>query len=93
MLGSSSPVTNLGSADVFDGPEALYYKIDIPGMSKTDVKVRVSEGNLVVSGDRHLDTFKDAQCIRSERFFGHFSRCVLRIRIPPLPHTFFHLIS
>ena len=78
LAGTTAPATPaniLGSADVFDGPEATYYKVDIPGMSKHDVKVRVSEGNLIISGERHVDAgFKDAHCVRTERFFGHFSR-------------------
>ena len=74
-VGAANATSSLGSADVFESPEATFFKLDIPGLTKADVKVRVSEGSLIVSGERHVDAaFKDAHCTRTERSFGHFSR-------------------
>ena len=66
--------------DVFEKHGRLVTKIDLPGMKKEDVKVEVSDGQLVISGERRMDAESaEDQFYRTEREYGSFYRAV------PLP--------
>jgi HSP20 family protein len=66
--------------EVVEKDNRLVTRVDLPGMKKEDVKVEVTEGQLIISGIRKRETeeTKD-QYYRSERQFGSFYRMV------PLP--------
>jgi HSP20 family protein len=66
--------------DVFEKDGRLFTKIDLPGMTKEDVKVEVTDGYLAISGERksEMEEKKDA-FYRCEREYGRFYRAV------PLP--------
>lgn len=65
----------LGAVDVLETIDSLIFHVDIPGLSKADVKVRVSDGNLYLSGERIQEsTTSDKHYVRAERTFGAFSR-------------------
>ena len=66
--------------EVVEKDNRLVTRVDLPGMKKEDVKVEVTEGQLIISGTRKRETeeTKD-QYYRSEREFGSFYRMV------PLP--------
>jgi HSP20 family protein len=66
--------------DVFEREGRLVTKVDLPGTKKDDVKVEVSDGHLVISGERksEVEERKD-QYYRCEREYGSFFRAV------PLP--------
>ena len=53
-------------------------RVDIPGMDKSDIKVEVRDNNLVVSGDKKVDTSETQpnRFSREERSFGSFSRVI-----------------
>eukprot|EP00048_Salpingoeca_helianthica_P023394 m.24082 g.24082 ORF g.24082 m.24082 type:complete len:463 (+) comp8614_c0_seq1:138-1526(+) len=71
----SSTNASLGAVDVLETADALIFHVDIPGLSKADVKVRVSDGNLYLSGERVQEaTTSDKHYVRAERTFGAFSR-------------------
>ena len=54
--------------DVFQRDNRLVTKIDLPGMKKEDVKVEVTDGQLVISGERKSDAEeKKEQFYRAER--------------------------
>ena len=66
--------------DVFEAEGRLVTRIDLPGMKKEDVKVEVTEGSLVISGERKREVEeKHEQFFRREREYGQFYRAV------PLP--------
>jgi HSP20 family protein len=66
--------------DVFERENYLVTKVDLPGMKKEDVKVEITEGRLVISGERKKETEeKKDNVFRSEREYGSFYRAV------PLP--------
>lgn len=66
--------------DVFEKDNRLVTKIDLPGMKKEDVKVEVTDGQLVISGERKREAEeKGERFYRSEREYGTFYRAV------PLP--------
>ena len=72
--------TWLPNIDVFERDQQLVTKIDLPGMTKDDVKVELADGYLTVSGERKTEAEeKKDDFYRCEREFGSFFRAV------PLP--------
>jgi HSP20 family protein len=66
--------------DVFERDGRLVTKVDLPGMKKEDVKVEVTNGYLVISGERKNEfEEKKENRFRTERAYGTFYRAV------PLP--------
>ncbi len=67
--------------DIKDTPNEYIITMDIPGMNKDNIEVKVENRQLLVSGERNSDTKEDhaGKFYRHERSFGHFMRAV------PLP--------
>ncbi len=67
--------------DIKESPKEYTITMDIPGMDKSNINVKVENQNLVVSGERSSETKEDrvGKVYRHERSFGHFMRVV------PLP--------
>jgi HSP20 family protein len=66
--------------DVFQRSNELVIRADLPGMSKEDVKVDVTEDALTIEGERRSEREEERQGVyRSERSYGSFHRVV------PLP--------
>lgn len=66
--------------EVIERGDELIVRADLPGMTKDDVKVDVSDDRLVISGERRNEHEKeDDGYYRSERYYGSFYRTV------PLP--------
>lgn len=47
---------------------------ELPGMEKDKIKIMIEENLLTVSGERVRGEAKDNDIVRSERFFGNFTR-------------------
>ncbi len=66
--------------DVYPKDNRLIAKIDLPGMEKEHFKVKVTGGNLAISGERKSEAEEEKENFyRCEREFGSFYRVV------PLP--------
>lgn len=66
--------------DVLERDKQLVTRIDLPGLKKEDVSVEVTDGYLVISGDRKRETEETKDNVyRTEREYGSFYRAV------PLP--------
>jgi HSP20 family protein len=66
--------------DVFEKDNRLITKVDLPGLKKEDVKVELTDGHLVISGERKTEAEeKKDDFYRCEREYGSFYRAV------PLP--------
>jgi HSP20 family protein len=66
--------------DVFEKDDRLITKIDLPGMTKQDIRVEVTDGHLVISGERKTEAEEQGdRYYHCERVSGSFSRAV------PLP--------
>lgn len=78
--GTPEPPAWMPEIDVLEKDNRLLTKVDLPGMKKPDVKVEISDGHLIISGERKRETeeTKD-QFYRSEREYGYFYRAI------PLP--------
>jgi HSP20 family protein len=69
--------------EVFEKDNRLFARVDLPGMKKEDVTVEVTEGRLILSGERKRETEeKKDNFYRTEREYGSFYRAV------PLPEGF-----
>jgi HSP20 family protein len=67
--------------DIFETEETLTILIALPGVELDDVKVTLSAGVLIVSGERPLpNELRNARIHRLEIPHGHFER---RIELPP----------
>ena len=78
-----SPTTPAWEApcDIFESEEALTILIALPGVEPDQIKVTLSAGVLIVSGERPLPReLGDARIHRLEIPHGHFQR---RIELPP----------
>lgn len=66
--------------DLSESGDAYRLKMDLPGLDKSDINVRMEDNRLFVSGERAEETTrKDEDSVHSERFFGSFYRS---IRLP-----------
>jgi HSP20 family protein len=66
--------------DVVERGGRLVTRVDLPGMKKEDVSVEVTDGHLILSGERKREMEeKKENYYRSEREYGSFHRTV------PLP--------
>jgi len=65
----------LGPVDIIESRDAIVFKVDTPGLTKNDVKVRISEGTLMISGERAQEKLAEGSSFhRMERSFGKFNR-------------------
>jgi HSP20 family protein len=66
--------------EVFERGEKFIVRVDLPGLTKEDVRIEVSPDELTIEGERKLEKEeKEEGLYRSERTYGKFYR---RIWIP-----------
>ncbi|MBI4821601.1 MAG: Hsp20/alpha crystallin family protein [Deltaproteobacteria bacterium] len=63
------------AVDVASTPEEYCVTAELPGMKKEDIKVRVKDGVLSITGERHQEKEeKGKRFHRVERYYGSFLR-------------------
>lgn len=63
------------SVNVYDKNGSIMVEAELPGVDKKDIKVRVDNGVLTLSGERKQEKeIKDQDFYRCERFYGSFNR-------------------
>ena len=63
--------------DLTETDAAYHLEMDLPGLQKSDITVRMDDHRLLVSGERHeASTQAEEDSIHSERYFGSFYRSV-----------------
>jgi len=68
------------SVEVLGQNGNLVVRADLPGVNKEDVKVEVTDRDLIIQGERKREHEESGRGFyRSERSYGNFSRCI------PLP--------
>lgn len=61
--------------DVFDTPDAIVLKAELPGLKVEDVDVELDENVLTISGERRFEEkVDDGRAYRLERAYGRFAR-------------------
>ena len=71
--------------DLTETKEALKLNAELPGVSKDDVKISVTQNVLSMSGERKATALPEGACsLRGERNFGAFERS---IELPFAVHT------
>jgi HSP20 family protein len=61
--------------DVFDTPDAIVLKAELPGLKVEDVDVELDEHVLTISGERRFEEkADDGRAYRLERAYGRFAR-------------------
>ncbi len=75
---NESPLASRGwnpVADIYETKEAYVFKVELPGISKEDIKVELTGDNLTIKGERKEEKeVKKDDYHRVERFSGSFLR-------------------
>jgi HSP20 family molecular chaperone IbpA len=68
------------SLDVFESPSQLCVCVDLPGLQKDQVNMRIKDNILIISGERPVNKEVKGETIHiAERVMGSFER---RVRLP-----------
>jgi HSP20 family protein len=79
-FGDHSPSRFQPRVDVVDRDKSIEVTAELPGLSKDDVKISVTEDALTLSGEKRVESeSKEDGCYRVERAYGSFRRVL------PLP--------
>ena len=71
------PTTFVPPAELEETDDALYLRVELPGLKKQDIQVDVSAESVAIRGDRKLsDTEEETVKRRSEFRYGSFQRTV-----------------
>lgn len=73
-------IAKMPAAEISETEDAVYLKLEVPGMEAKDLDVQVTEAAVYVSGDRKSETKQEENGkTRSEFYYGKFQRVL------PLP--------
>jgi len=62
--------------DVFEDEREIVLTVEIPGMRKEEIEIKLSDGVITISGERRLEREEQREGYhRIERAYGRFSRC------------------
>jgi HSP20 family molecular chaperone IbpA len=64
----------LPTADIYETPDALKVVLEMPGVDKSNVNIRVEDGVLTVDGRLDFAKYRDLQPLYTEYNIGHYSR-------------------
>jgi len=63
------------AVDVYETPEAIVLKADLPGLARGDLDIQVKDDRLVLRGERRLSgEVREENFLRIERAYGAFQR-------------------
>lgn len=62
------------TADIYESPDALTVILEIPGVEKDNVDVRVEQGMLNIEGRLDLAKYQGLQPLYTEYNVGHYAR-------------------
>jgi HSP20 family protein len=64
----------LPTTDIYETQDALFVILEMPGVEKKDVDVRVEDGVLNVEGRLDFSKYQNLQPVYTEYNIGHYSR-------------------
>jgi HSP20 family protein len=74
--------TWMPNVDILEAADCLWVKIELPGVSASEVKLSVHGGNIVIEGEKPRPTWpSDSAVPIAERAFGPFRR-VIHLGVP-----------
>ena len=73
-IGKTTAANWAPPVDVIDDGEKLVFEIDLPGVSKESVSIKVEKRVLTVEGERKLELQPKHEFVRMERAHGPFLR-------------------
>jgi HSP20 family protein len=78
LRGFNVPVSNRGVfplADVKEDEDKYTVTVEVPGIDKKDLKIKVKENSLLVEGEKKEETREEKESyLRVERSYGNFRR-------------------
>lgn len=64
-------------AEMLETEDAIYLKVEIPGMNPNDLDVQVTRDNVMISGERQTESkLRQNSTVHSEFSYGKFSRVI-----------------
>ena len=63
-------------ADVYERQEDFVIEIELPGVNKGDIKLRLADGNLSIEAPREVAKHENVTYYKSERISGKFRRVI-----------------
>ncbi|MHA1598098.1 MAG: Hsp20/alpha crystallin family protein [Alphaproteobacteria bacterium] len=70
------------SMDIRENDDAFHISVELPGMSEDDIELTISDGNLVIKGEKKEEKTTDEEnCHLTERHYGSIYRSM------PLPES------
>jgi len=67
--------SNFGLADIYENGGALVYEVELPGMKKDALEVKIHDDRLIISGEVKRDEAVDREnYFRMSRHYGRFQR-------------------
>ena len=74
---SAEPELRMPAMDVYEESDEVVVKTEIPGLSKDDIEVNLSDSTLTITGEKKREKeVEEENYYRCERSFGSFSRTV-----------------
>ena len=75
--GENLGIAYIPPAELHESPEAIYLKLEIPGMNPSDLDIQVTAESVAISGERQAETKSEAQGVtRTEFRYGQFRRVI-----------------
>ena len=62
------------AVEIVESDEEISLTAELPGLEEKDVKINVEDNLLSLSGERTIEKNEDDRYVRSERWYGKFSR-------------------
>ena len=62
------------AVEIFESDEEIVLTTELPGLEEKDVHISVEDRFLSISGERSFEKKEDRNYLRSERWYGKFSR-------------------
>jgi HSP20 family protein len=75
--GESLGIAYIPPAELHESSEAIYLKLEIPGMNPSDLDIQVTAESVAISGERQAETKTEVQGVtRTEFRYGQFRRVI-----------------
>jgi HSP20 family protein len=70
-----APSTWTPAVDIYETPEAVVLKAELPGLTRDDIEIQISDNTLTLKGERRFTKgAEEENYLRIERAYGAFQR-------------------